>query len=199
MAKATNGELIVEEVDVTEITPDQGNLNEHSSYGEALVEKSLGKHGFRFAGTLDKHRTIVHGNNRFQKAGEAGFDRVVIIRADPHKQYYLQYEDLDLTDEENAARELSILANRTAQASIHLSPERLMQLDQEGRIDLSEWYSHEEIALMELNLSGDVDLDGFSPPADANVLYRVVIDGLDLTSATELASEIDGRVEQYRG
>ena len=134
ITKAKAGDLI----------PDIDNANRHTPRGEDMVQRSISKHGFRFAGTLDKENRIVHGNNRHEQAGTIGLDDVVIVEADPNKQYYLKFNDLDLADTENPARELTYLANRTAQVSINFSPEQLA-VDIEAGIDLNGMFFEDEM------------------------------------------------------
>ena len=129
----------IEEVKSEDLKPDEKNLNRHTLRGEQQVERSLEKFGFRFAGTVDRNRVIVHGNNRHEKAEQEGIEDVVIVKADPKKQYFLQYDDLDMSDPDNPARELSVVANRTAQVSIDLDMGAIAEEANEG-LDLGDWY-----------------------------------------------------------
>ena len=127
-----------------DLIPDVTNANQHTARGEDMVSKSIAKHGFRFAGTLDKDNRIVHGNNRHEQAGAIGLEDVVIVEADPNKQYYLKFKDLNLADDDNPAREIASLANRTAQVSIEFNPEQVMT-DMAAGLDLSSMFFENEI------------------------------------------------------
>jgi DNA modification methylase len=118
-----------------------------------MVESSIRKRGFRFAGTLDKNRRIVHGNNRHERATDIGLDEVVIVKADPGKQYYLQFDDLDLTDPDNPARELAYQANRSAQVSIDFDPEQILA-DINAGVDLGQFWSGDELDAILGDLAG---------------------------------------------
>lgn len=128
----------------SDLIPDGNNANRHTERGVGMVESSIRKRGFRFAGTLDKNRRIVHGNNRHERATDIGLDEVVIIKADPGKQYYLQFDDLDLTDDNNPARELAYQANRSAQVSIDFDPETILA-DINAGVDLGQFWRDDEL------------------------------------------------------
>ena len=134
----------IEKVSADEITPDSHNANAHTERGEGMVDHSLGKFGFRFAGTLDRNRNIVHGNNRHEKAIKNGITEAVIIKAEKNKQYFLQFDDLDLNDPENDAREIAYVANRTAQVSIDFAPDVVAE-DIGLGLDLGDWFEDFEL------------------------------------------------------
>lgn len=138
----------VTEVKATDLIPDTENANAHTERGIAMVEESLRKRGFRFAGTLDKNNRLVHGNNRHERALDIGLEDAVIIEAEPDKQYYLKFDDLDLTDPDNPARELAYLANRSADVSIDFDPERVTA-DRNAGLDLSGMFTDDELDALE--------------------------------------------------
>ncbi len=152
----------IKEVKAADLTPDIANANRHTARGEDMVSKSITKHGFRFAGTLDKDNRIVHGNNRHEQAGAIGLEDVVIVEADPNKQYYLKFNDLDLADGDNPAREIAYLANRTAQVSIEFDP-AMMLADINAGVDLSGMFFETEIEELMAKL---VEEEPPEPPED---------------------------------
>lgn len=129
----------------TDLQPDLINANRHTGRGVKMVHDSIEVDGFRFAGTVDKNNRIVHGNNRHEQATDVGLDDVIIIDADPHKQYYLRFADLDLTDPDNRARILAYQANRSAQVSIDFDSERVLA-DLNAGVDLGQFWSENEIS-----------------------------------------------------
>lgn len=135
----------VTEVKASDLIPDDANANRHTERGIKMVEASLRKRGFRFAGTLDKNNRIVHGNNRHEQATNIGLDNVVIIEAESDKQYYLRFNDLDLADPDNPARELAYQANRSAQVSIDFEPERILA-DLNSGLDIAQFFSDNEVS-----------------------------------------------------
>lgn len=92
------------------------NANKGTQYGDSLLEKSLNKFGFIEAGVLDKNGGIVSGNHRIAKAGEIGFDDVIIVKGDRTKAIMVQYDDIDLETDEG--KELALALNQTAKTNI---------------------------------------------------------------------------------
>lgn len=78
---------------------DDKNFNKGTEYGDHLLTKSIEKFGFREGATLDKNNVLIGGNKRVAKAGEKGFEDVVIIDADPTKVYALKYSDVEFESE----------------------------------------------------------------------------------------------------
>ena len=101
---------------ITDLKFDPKNFNTGTQQGNALLEKSIQKFGFREGATLDKNNVLIGGNKRTAKAGELGFEDVVIIDADPTKVYALKYNDIDIDTPQG--RELALALNQTAKANI---------------------------------------------------------------------------------
>lgn len=106
---------------ITDLKFDDKNFNIGSQQGNALLEKSIQKFGFREAATVDKNGVLIGGNKRTAKAGELGFEDVEIIKADPKKVYALQYDDIDIDTPEG--RSLALALNATAKSNIVLDAE----------------------------------------------------------------------------
>lgn len=120
---------------LTEIKFDELNFNKGSVKGNALLEKSLQKFGFREAATLDKNGVLIGGNKRTAKAGEIGMEEVEIIKADPSKVYALQYDDIDIDTPQG--RELALALNQTAKENIVFDAEVIEATLEEAVIE--EW------------------------------------------------------------
>lgn len=106
---------------ITDLKFDDKNFNIGSQQGNAILEKSIQKFGFREAATVDKNGVLIGGNKRTAKAGELGFEDVEIIKADPKKVYALQYDDIDIDTPEG--RSLALALNATAKSNIVLDAE----------------------------------------------------------------------------
>lgn len=120
---------------ITDLHFDTKNFNKGSQKGNALLEKSLQKFGFREAATLDKNGVLIGGNKRTAKAGEIGMEEVEIIKADPSKVYALQYDDIDIDTPQG--RELALALNQTAKENIIFDAEVIEATLEEAVIE--EW------------------------------------------------------------
>ena len=134
----------VTKADLSEIHQDKLNLNKHAERGSALTRKSIERFGARLAGVLDRENRIIDGNDRQIAFGEADLNEIEIIEASPDKPVYLRFNDLDLADPDNPARELQVALHRSAIESFSVDAENLLAAMAEG-LDTSDWFRQDEI------------------------------------------------------
>lgn len=149
---------------ITDLVFQTKNANKGTQYGDHLLEKSLNKFGFIEAGVLDKNGSIVSGNHRVSKAGEIGFNDVIIVKGDRTKAIMVQYDDIDINTPEG--KELAIALNQTAKTNIDFDFEVL-----ESEMDesvLEEWgLENNETEVLE---SKEDDFDATPPKIPITVL-----------------------------
>lgn len=135
------------------------NANAHTERGMNLLEKSMTKFGPRDAVTIDKNGFVVDGNARTETYVSMGVDEVQVITGlDPSLPVYIQYADLDLEDEGNIARELSVALNQIGRINLNFDPE-MLQLYTEGGIDLTDFFLPHEAEQMNVpGLGGTLPL-----------------------------------------
>jgi hypothetical protein len=131
---------------LSELRPDTQNANLGTQRGQALLEQSLQKRGAGRSVLADKHGNLIAGNKTWEKAGEAGFQDVIVVKTDGTQLVVVQREDLDLYDPDDPrARELAYDDNRVAQEDLAWNATQIAEDIKEGRIDLSEWWRSEEL------------------------------------------------------
>ena len=118
---------------ISDLKFQEKNLNKCSQFGDSLLEKSISKFGFIEAGVLDKNGTIVSGNHRIAKAGEKGYEDVIIVKGDRNKAIMVQYDDIDIETPEG--KELCLALNATAKANIVWDEEMLVETLEENVIE----------------------------------------------------------------
>ncbi len=129
---------------LADLTPDQANINAHSERGRYMTETSVRKFGSRLPGVVDRHGVIIDGNERSEVYAEVGLTDVQIVKADPSRPLFVQYDDLDLSDPANPARELQVALHRSAVTSFKEDPDALVSALEQG-LDVSDWYQTAEI------------------------------------------------------
>lgn len=166
---------------LSELTPDLKNANRHTKRGDWMLEEAVGKHGSREAGTLDKHGSIVGGNLRQEIYGRLGLDEIQIVKADPKIPVFLQFDDLDLEDPANPAREIGLALNRIAQVSIDFDPDVLAALAGQG-VPLEEMWSEKELDAMGVMNGSVKEPDNIQPnPRDLPIDVIYTLQGADAT------------------
>ena len=136
-------------VKLDQIQLDKNNANRHTERGQEMVRRSVKRHGFAEAGTLDKNNRVIGGNLRKTIADDMGTSEAVIIDVDGSKPVFIRRNDLDLADAgDTKARELAYALNRGAQVSIDLSAEQIIA-DAEAGLDLSDMFDADEMMELE--------------------------------------------------
>jgi hypothetical protein len=139
-----------------EIRQDASNINKHSERGSALTRKSIEKFGARLAGIVDRRGVIIDGNDRQIAYGELDLSEVEIVKADPTKPVYLQFDDLDLTEDGNPARELQVALHRSAVESWTVDAEALLAHMQTG-VEVDDWFHQNELDQLLASLEPPID------------------------------------------
>lgn len=143
---------------IKDLTLDTANINSHSKRGVDLTNRSIDKFKARGAGILDKHSNVVDANSRTELYADKGINDIMIIDADPNVPVYLRYNDLDLHDSDNQARELQLALHRTQKESWRENPEMLAIHVLEKEDIATDWYFPDELEELLEPLDVDIDL-----------------------------------------
>lgn len=200
-----------ETVPLEDIILDPNNTNIHTEDGHDLLEHSMSSFGFAEAGVLDESNQIIGGEHRTTVARELGMDSARIIDHDPEDgPVYLRLKGYDLDSEDPETRrksnELSVMLNRAAQRSIRIDPFIFEANAEKFGFETSTYYTDEELTDMKLKWDPSLDdddspdFDDYDEPGSSSLIaYRVIVDGLELVVAEDIAGGLTGaRVEQYR-
>ena len=130
---------------ISDLTPDNKNLNKHSERGSAFVKKSLEKNGFGRSILIDKDRRIIAGNLTAEEAGQLGMEDVIIVPSDGTKIIAVQRTDITL--DSKAGRELALADNRSAEVSLNWDAEQILELQEDGFIEVEYWFFENELGV----------------------------------------------------
>jgi ParB-like chromosome segregation protein Spo0J len=204
---------VSEKIPLDEIHYDEENANVGTDRGDVALEHSISEYGFIEPGILDANNTLIGGNRRTATASDLGMGDATVIDMDGEHPFYIRYKQFDLNSPDPTIRQRSrMLAyelNRIGQLSVTFDQDQLTADIADG-LDLSHIFMPEEIEELRPRVSGgdefeedsldedEIDMEGYEAPTSATVLYKVVKEGLGINEARDLASDIGGRVEQYR-
>ena len=107
------------------------NPNKHTSHGMELLEKSIGKVGYVAPMTAAADGTIIDGNARFEQVGQQLPEDPIIIHHDGTRPIIAVRDDIKDGDSKEA-REIAVLANRTAEVDLDWSIPELESMKIEG-------------------------------------------------------------------
>lgn len=127
----------VVEAQIQSLVFDDKNFNKGTEYGEHLMDDSLRKFGLGRSILIDKNNRIIAGNKTAEKAGELGFEKVVIVETDGSTIVAVKRKDIDL--DSTKGRELALADNATSKANISWDNEVIMQCASQFDFDPEDW------------------------------------------------------------
>lgn len=125
------------ETSIEYLVPDNKNFNKGTQFGEHLMDESLRKFGLGRSILLDKNDRIIAGNKTTEKAGELGFEKVVIVETDGSTLVAVKRNDIDLDSQKG--RELALADNATSKANLSWDEDMIMQCAEQFDFDPEEW------------------------------------------------------------
>ena len=98
---------------LSDLNKDKRNANQGTDRGRAMVKDSIAQDGFGRSGLIDRNGKIIAGNKTHEASGEVfGEDSdVIIVESDGTKPIFVKRTDLDLDEENGAARRLAYRDN----------------------------------------------------------------------------------------
>lgn len=171
----------VVETTIDKLRPDDQNFNKGTEYGEHLMEQSLRKFGLGRSILLDRNNRIIAGNKTTEKAGELGFEKVVIVETDGKTIVAVKRNDIDLDSAEG--RELALADNATSEANLEWDNGLIAEAAQDFGFIPEEW----GVSVEELSEQEEQEV----PKKDINT--RLIVECCDVSVLSQLFSELQDR------
>lgn len=127
----------ITETSIDKLVFDDKNFNRGTQFGEHLMDKSIRELGLGRSILLDKNNRIIAGNKTTEKAGELGFDKVVVVETDGNTLVAVKRTDVDLDSQKG--RELALADNATSKANLEWDSETLAECQEQFGIDPEGW------------------------------------------------------------
>mgnify|MGYP000853737618 CR=1 FL=1 len=134
---------------LSDLNFDTKNANKHTAKGQKALEDSLQKYGAGRSILVDKNNNIIAGNLTAEVAGQIGLEEVQIVESDGKKLIVVKRTDIDINSK--AGRELAILDNRASELSLNWDSDSLKDIQDNFKVDLSEFFSNKELKLLGLD------------------------------------------------
>lgn len=168
------------ETSIESLVLDNKNFNKGTEYGEHLMDESLRKFGLGRSILLDKNDRIIAGNKTTEKAGELGFEKVVIVETDGSTLVAVKRNDIDLDSQKG--RELALADNATSKANLSWDEDMIMQCAEQFDFDPEEWG---------VSMSEPEEEEQEEPKKDIDT--RLIVECGDVTKLSLLFSELQDR------
>lgn len=125
------------ETSIGSLVPDDKNFNKGTEFGDHLMDESLRKFGLGRSILIDKNNRIIAGNKTAGKAGELGFENVVVVETDGNTLVAVKRNDIDLDSKEG--RELALADNATGEANLQWDKDVIGGCAEEFGINTDDW------------------------------------------------------------
>jgi len=119
-------------VKITEIVPDDKNLNMGSQYGKHILDKSFEKFGAGRSILLDKNNRVIAGNKSLETFGENGGEDVIIIETTGKQIVAVKRTDIDL--DTPLGREMGLADNVSAIKNIRIDEIKAVEILGEAKV-----------------------------------------------------------------
>ena len=184
---------------LSDLNFDTKNANKHTAKGQKALEDSLQKYGAGRSILVDKNNNIIAGNLTAEVFGQIGLEEVQIVESDGKKLIVVKRTDIDINSK--AGRELAISDNRASELSLNWDSDALKDIQENFKVDLSEFFSNNELKLLGLD-SINLNEDNFEIPNE--IITDIVLGDLfeigehrllcgDSTDSDQVAKLMDGQ------
>ena len=127
----------IKEGNISELIPDDKNMNKHNQYGMSLLEKSISELGLGRSIVVDKNNRIIGGNGVVETASSLGMEDVIIVPTDGKKLVVVKREDVDLDSE--IGRKLALADNAVANVNLEWDEHNVKEISENWDIDVKDW------------------------------------------------------------
>lgn len=165
------------------LVPDNKNFNKGTEYGDHLMDKSLREFGLGRSILIDKNDRIIAGNKTFEKAGEIGFERVLVVETTGDTLVAVKRKDIDLDSAKG--RELALADNATSKANLQWDEELIMREAEKFDFTPDDW-----------GVSFDSDAEDEADNEEEvkkEIDTRLIVECGDVTKLSLLFSELQDR------
>lgn len=130
------------ELEISQLIPDDKNLNRGTDEGRKLIRKSLQEFGAGRSVLVDKDNRIIAGNKTHENADAADIKKVIVVETDGSELVAVKRTDIGIDSKEG--RELALADNATAKVDLSWDVDALVDVTEEYGIDAEDWGVFEE-------------------------------------------------------
>ena len=134
----------IEVVDLASLTSDPKNANKGTPRGMSMLEDSLQEDGAGRGILVSADGVVLAGNKTWEKAGEVGFEKVIVVPTDG--KTLVATKRMDVRSDDPKAVRMAIRDNRSGELDLSWSPEVLAALAEEDGKLLDGLWREDELA-----------------------------------------------------
>lgn len=122
---------------MSELIPDDKNMNRHTPYGMSLIEKSIRENGLGRSILVDKDNRIIGGNGVVETAAAVGMENTIVVETTGDKLVVVKRTDVSLDSKQG--RSMAMADNATAAADLDWDAEAVQEVVDEWGIEPQDW------------------------------------------------------------
>lgn len=122
---------------MSELIPDDKNMNRHTPYGMSLIEKSIRENGLGRSILVDKDNRIIGGNGVVETAAAVGMENTIVVETTGDKLVVVKRTDVSLDSKQG--RSMAMADNATAAADLDWDAETVQEVVDEWGIEPQDW------------------------------------------------------------
>ena len=153
-------DIKVRKAKITDLIPDDRNLNKGTERGKQLIAKSLNKFGAVRGIAVDKDNRIIAGNKTVENAIEQGIEDVIIVETTGKELVVTRRTDASLDTQEG--REMALADNASVKVDLDWDTDALNSVAEDFEINTEEWGVNELVSIDESELTESKEEKPFS-------------------------------------
>lgn len=170
------------ETTIENLVPDNKNFNKGTQFGDHLIDKSLREFGLGRSILIDKNDRIIAGNKTFEKAGEIGFENLVVVETDGNTLVAVKRKDIDLDSPKG--REMALADNATSEANLAWDNDLIFEQAEKFDFNPEDWG---------ISLDSDSEKEEEQEDGKKEIDTRLIVECGDITKLSLLFSELQDR------
>lgn len=167
---------------IENLVPDNKNFNKGTQFGDHLMDKSLREFGLGRSILIDKNDRIIAGNKTFEKAGEIGFENLVVVETDGSTLVAVKRKDIDLDSPKG--REMALADNATSEANLAWDNDLIFEQAEKFDFNPEDWG---------ISLDSDSEKEEEQEDGKKEIDTRLIVECGDVTKLSLLFSELQDR------
>lgn len=170
------------ETTIENLVPDNKNFNKGTQFGDHLMDKSLREFGLGRSILIDKNDRIIAGNKTFEKAGEIGFENLVVVETDGSTLVAVKRKDIDLDSPKG--REMALADNATSEANLAWDNDLIFEQAEKFDFNPEDWG---------ISLDSDSEKEEEQEDGKKEIDTQLIVECGDVTKLSLLFSELQDR------
>ena len=187
-------DIKVRKAKITDLIPDDRNLNKGTERGKQLIAKSLNKFGAVRGIAVDKDNRIIAGNKTVENAIEQGIEDVIIVETTGKELVVTRRTDTSLDTQEG--REMALADNATVKVDLAWDTEQLDAVTEDYGIDAEKWGVFQESVINPDDFFNSL-ADGEGNNKGEKIVVEIPADMLD--AKEEIKTSIEEAVRTFIG